>query len=203
MNPDQTDTNRVEAFSDAVIAIVMTILVLEIKVPEHLPGGDAALWQALLALAPSILSWVVSFFFVLVFWVAHHYFFSEIRTVDRTLLWLNGLFLLFLSFTPFPTALNGHYPQSSTAAFVLSATMFLAASSFSAMRWYVSRHESLMAEGCHKRHAKAFKRGLTAPALYTAAMALSFIWVPGALIIQIIVPVIFLFPGRFTPVEYD
>ena len=103
----EAEKDRVEAFSDGVLAIVITLLVLELKVPEHVTGGDPELWRALAERVPAILAWVVSFVYVLVFWVAHHYLFEQLANVDRGLLWLNGLFLLAISFTPFPTSLAG------------------------------------------------------------------------------------------------
>ena len=101
------DISRSEAFSDGVLAIVITLLVLEIKVPQALPNDEAAPWRAIAGQLPMIRAWVVSFLFVLVFWVSHHYFFDMPKKVDRGLLWLNGLFLLAICFMPFPTALSG------------------------------------------------------------------------------------------------
>lgn len=83
-----------------------------------------------------IAAWVVSFLLVLVFWGSDHYLFAALAKVDRGVLWLNGLFLLFTSFTPFPTALQARYPGTTPAAFPLGTAMFLTASSFSLLRWY-------------------------------------------------------------------
>jgi uncharacterized membrane protein len=101
----RSETGRVEAFSDGVFAIVITVLILGIQVPEA-RTSDADLWRALRGLVPVIAGWVVSFAFVLVFWVAHHYLFAQLAHVNRGLLWLNGLLLLCSAFTPFPTALQ-------------------------------------------------------------------------------------------------
>jgi uncharacterized membrane protein len=79
----ETDTGRVEAFSDGVLAIVITLLVLDIRVPHVVGGDDLVLWHAIAAQLPIIGAWVVSFLFVLVFWVAHHYFFDHLKLVDR------------------------------------------------------------------------------------------------------------------------
>ena len=134
----EAETGRVEAFSDGVLAIVITLLVLDVKIPEHVQGGNSELWHALAAQLPMIGAWAISFFFVLVFWMTHHYFFRQLAHVDRGLLWLNGLFLFAISFTPVPTALLGLYPDLSASATMLSAAMFLTASSFSLMRWYAT-----------------------------------------------------------------
>ena len=95
-------TDRVEAFSDGVLAVVITLLVLDVKLPSGL-STDAALWAALVHITPVLGAWVVSFAFVLVFWVNHHYFFASLKKTDRGLLWLNGVFLLTITLIPFPT----------------------------------------------------------------------------------------------------
>jgi uncharacterized membrane protein len=71
----ETDKSRVEAFSDAVLAIVITLLILDIRVPHNVTGGNGALWEALREQLPMLGAWALSFSFVLVFWVPHHYFF--------------------------------------------------------------------------------------------------------------------------------
>jgi uncharacterized membrane protein len=134
------ETSRAEAFSDGVLAIVGTLLVLNIKIPNQLGPGDAALRQALAQQLPMLGAWALSFFLVLVFWVAHHYFFRRLANIDRGLLWLNGPFLFAISFTPFPTALLGLYPGQSASVTMLSMAMFATAGSFSTMRWYATRH---------------------------------------------------------------
>ncbi len=189
------DTGRVEAFSDGVLAIVITLLVLEIKVPQAVPNDEAALWHAIAGQLPVIGAWVVSFLFVLVFWVAHHYLFDMLKKVDRGLLWLNGLFLLAICFMPFPTALSGQYPASRPATLLLSATMFVTAFAFSAMRWYATFHTGLVAREDIPRARALFRRGLISPTLYLVSIGLAFVYPPAAIAIQIIVPVLFFFPG--------
>src|SRR5215470_5821491 len=101
----EMSTARIEAFSDGVFAIVMTLLVLEIHVP-HLGAGDVseALSKSLLAMTPKFLSYLLSFSIVCIWWVAHHHFFDLLGRSDRGLLWFNSLFLMWLAFVPFPTA---------------------------------------------------------------------------------------------------
>ena len=71
----ETDAARLEAFSDGVLAIVITLLILNVQIPRGISRGNDALWTALRQQIPMIGAWVLSFFFILVFWVAHHYFF--------------------------------------------------------------------------------------------------------------------------------
>ena len=89
----RAETYRIEAFTDGVLAIVITLLVLDLA-PPNVQGGDAELWRALAHMLPVIGVWVVSFLFVLVFWVAHRYLFASLANIDRRVLWLNELFLL-------------------------------------------------------------------------------------------------------------
>jgi uncharacterized membrane protein len=101
--------DRVQALSDGVFAVAMTLLAVDIKLPADLPN-EAALWRALWLMVPALAAWIVSFAFVLTFWVNHHYFFASLKQVDRGLLWLNGLFLLTITLIPFPTGLVAEYP---------------------------------------------------------------------------------------------
>jgi uncharacterized membrane protein len=114
---------RVVFFSDAVFAIVITLLVLEIK-PPHLEAHDEhALKFALLALLPKVIGFLVSFLIIGVMWIEHHRVFRYIRDYDFGLLWRNLLMLLCVSFVPFPTALFSEYYWSQTA-FVLYTLSF-------------------------------------------------------------------------------
>lgn len=192
----QVETGRVEAFSDGVLAIVITLLVLEITPPD-VHGGEAELWRALLHLLPVIGAWVVSFLFVLVFWVSHHYLFASLVKVDRGVLWLNGLFLLCISFTPFPTSLQARYPGTVPAAFLLSLAMLLSASSFLLLRWYASIHAGLLRPEIGRRAAMmAVRRSLFAPLLYLLGTVAAFATPWLSLIIQVIVPLMFIVPHR-------
>ncbi len=132
--------NRLEAFSDGVVAIVITLLVLEIHVPAR--GQDT--WRALIALLPSFAGYAISFLVCAVWWVAHHGLIHDLREVNRPLLWLNNLFLLFLVFLPFPTGLLGQNPGDRVAAALYGAVCTLTGLSFWLMRRYASLHPRLM-----------------------------------------------------------
>ncbi len=139
---------------------------------------------------------------MLVFWVAHHYFFAQLAHVDRGLLWLNGLFLFAISFTPFPTALLGLYPGLSASATLLSVAMFVTAGSFSLMRWYATQHAKLFRPEHAPHAAAALRRSVLGPALYLGAAFAAQIAVPVAVAILIAVPVLFFLPaGRLAAEE--
>lgn len=184
-------TARVEAFSDGVLAVVITLLVLEVKLPSGLKS-EAELWRAFAHIAPVLLAWVVSFAFVLTFWVNHHYFFAGLKNTDRGLLWLNGVFLLTIAMIPFPTALVGQYPGFAAPLALLSGAMLLTSLSFALMRSYASYHGRLMREHVSARAARAgMIQSAAAPLLYLLALVLAFVWPPGSIGIQVGVLLLF------------
>lgn len=137
---------RVEALSDGIFAIVLTLLVLEIKVPHVEDGGGsaAAVLHALLGLVPKFVSWVISFVTVCVIWLNHHRLFALTRTIDNGLFWWNANLLLWTSFIPFPTALMGDYASSRAAVSFYGVVMLLMALAFVLMRWHLLRHPALL-----------------------------------------------------------
>jgi len=131
---DEKETGRIEAFSDGVFAIAITLLVLELKVP-HLPdgGGEGSLARALAAQWPSYVALVTSFFTILVMWANHHRIFDLVRRVSAPFLYANGLLLLVVTVVPFPTALLAEYfqkPGAPVAAAVYAGTFVLCGAAF-------------------------------------------------------------------------
>jgi uncharacterized membrane protein len=129
-------TSRIEAFSDGVFAIVITLLIFSIQVPQIQGDAGRTLGPTLLAMLLKFLSYALSFGVVCVWWVAHHHLFILFSKSDRGLLWLNSLFLFWLASVPFPTALLGDYPHERIAVVCYGAVMTLAGLSFSVMRFY-------------------------------------------------------------------
>src|ERR1700752_4807160 len=104
---------RLEAFSDGVFAIAITLLILEIKVPH----AEHGLWAGLTALWPSYIAFLMSFLVILIMWVSHHELMRLIERVNYPILFANGLLLLTVTFVPFPTAvLAGHMPNPEETA---------------------------------------------------------------------------------------
>jgi len=131
---EEKETGRIEAFSDGVFAIAITLLVLELKVP-HLPDGapGGALAAALARQWPSYVALVTSFFTILVMWANHHRIFNLVRKVDAPFLYSNGLLLLVVTVVPFPTALLAEYfekPGARVAAAVYAGTYVLTGIAF-------------------------------------------------------------------------
>jgi len=112
--------SRLETFSDGVFAIAITLLVLNIRIPqtdyEHLLPTLLAAW-------PQLLGYVMSFVIVSVYWVSHHNLFHLIRKVDHPSIWMNLLLLLFIGFIPFPTALMGQFPFKQMPVIIYCSTL--------------------------------------------------------------------------------
>jgi TMEM175 potassium channel family protein len=124
---------RVELFSDGVFAIVVTLLVLELKLPplkDHASVTELA--HQLVELAPKFLSWLISFIIVCKFWLNHHHLLGLARHANYAMVWLNSIFLMGQSFIPFPTALMGEYHDNPFAVsffggvFAVNTLLFLA-----------------------------------------------------------------------------
>ena len=128
-----SSTARIEAYSDAVIAIIITILVLEIRPPELHDTTLAGVWAGLTDVLPHIASFAFSFLTLSVFWVNHHHFFHELDRSDARLLWYNNALLFFLALVPFTTAFLGHYPLIQGVVATYCFVLFLAALSFTLM----------------------------------------------------------------------
>ena len=144
---EEIGRGRLEALSDGVFAIVVTLLVLEIKVP-HIQASEsvAAAGGALWALMPKFVSWVISFVTVCVIWMNHHRLFRVVGRIDRGLFWWNANLLLWTSFIPFPTAFMGDFPTNRLAVSFYGGVMFLMALAFVLMRWHLHRRPDLVQE---------------------------------------------------------
>lgn len=189
------EKNRLEAFSDGVIAIIITLLVLEIKVP-HIEGiiDNNSIANSLYKLLPKILSWAISFFMILVMWVNHHRIFNDVKQSDNGLMWLNGLLLFFISFVPFPTAFLGDYFNQPFSTFFFGICLTLVGISFSGLRFYLYINCNLLTENFDKNYLlKLFQRSLLSPILYIIGSLFAFINIYVSFIIYIIVPIFFIF----------
>ncbi|SRR6266498_2181130 len=189
---------RIEAFSDGVFAIAITLLVLGIKLPQ-IPRELVAsqLWPKLLELWPSLLSYILSFVIVGVYWVAHHVMFNYIRRADRTLLWLNLAFLMCISFIPFPAAILGEYGYEQFAVIIYAGSLVFTNSVLILLWWYVTSKHRLVDQELPEQLIKAgMRRTLFAPVIYLIAIGFSFLSVRVSLLILVFVPVLYILPGR-------
>src|SRR5512143_660834 len=146
---ERRETGRIEAFSDGVFAIAITLLVLGIKVPKAAePGVGGGLGSALIQLWPHYLAFVTSFFTVLGMWVNHHRIFTFVRRSDHFFLYWNGLLLLLVTFMPFPTTVLAEYflhPDAGIAGTVFAGTLVAVALAFKGLWGYASKNGRLLA----------------------------------------------------------
>jgi uncharacterized membrane protein len=186
---------RVEAFSDGVLAIAATLLVLELHVPEA--GQD--LGPALLAQWPSYAAYVVSFATIGIIWVNHHSLFAHVRRVDRTLLFLNLLLLMVVSVIPFPTAILGRFviaeADSHLAAAIYGVLMILMSLAFTALWRHVTSNARLLGRhvdpGRARQESVLFSAGLLG---YAAGAGLAFVSAPLSLLVYGLVALFYVFP---------
>src|SRR5262245_36549276 len=127
---------RLEAFSDGVIAILITIMVLELKVPE---GGD---WHALDSIRPKVLTYLLSFVFVAIYWNNHHHIFHMVRRVNGRILWANSHLLFWLSLVPVATAWMGEAHLEPVPTAVYGAVLAMCAIAWTIMQVTILAHES-------------------------------------------------------------
>jgi uncharacterized membrane protein len=174
---------RVEAFSDGVIAVIITILVLELKVPAM--DGMAGLRAAL----PTVLLYLLTFVQVGIYWVNHHYLIDEAETVGHGVLWANLIFLFCLSLFPFATEWIGAKGLTHFSTAMYAAVSILPGVSYTALWAQVRRHSSARA------HASWGKQA-TSVALYLTAVPAAY-WRPGvSLALICVVSVMWLLPPR-------
>lgn len=188
-------TTRLETLTDGVFAIAMTLLVLSIQIPDQLihPTSQDLLAQ-LVSLWPKILSFIVSFIILGMFWVGHHTEFRYIKKLDHKLIWLNIFYLLFVSLLPFSAALLGLYPENQVAVIVYGTHLIIMVLVHFFMWQHASHHTNLVVEDLDPRVNKLANRlAYVAVSAYAIAIALSFWQVNVSLIIYAIVPVPYIF----------
>jgi TMEM175 potassium channel family protein len=171
------ELDRIIFFSDADFAIVITILVLDIRVPDIPPDLVAQeLPGQILDLGPKFLSYVISFLVIAIYWQAHHRVFRPIRSYDRTLLWLNFLFLMAISFLPFPTSLLGEYSEEQLSAVIYAANAALASLLLVSISWYASAGHRLVAPNLVDDETERNRRvqGLAVPVVFLVSIGISF-----------------------------
>jgi uncharacterized membrane protein len=181
---------RIENFSDAVFAIVVTIMVLEIRIPDSLAfAGDGAALEDFAAL---LVTYALSFVVVGILWGSHHYLLFTLPTADRTTLWLNNLVLFWVTLIPIVARFFGLHPTSPRAAAAYAFVIMMNTTAFSILRGHAAR---VSLNELHRAiHDRVFRRAWIAIALYAAAIALAFADIRLAWILLAILPGLFFLP---------
>ena len=180
--------DRLAAFSDGVIAIIITIMVLELKVP-HGSGLDA-----LALVAPHFASYVLSFIYVAIYWNNHHHLLHTVERVDGLILWANAHLLFWLSLIPAATAWLGENFLLPMPTAVYGVALLMPA-----LAWPLLQLAIVHRQGKHSLLARALGRdlkGKVSPLLYLAAIALAFISPPVSFAIDALVAALWLVPDR-------
>ena len=193
---------RLEAFSDGVFAIVVTLLVLELKVPDlHTPGNVTELGQALVALFPKFLSWLISFVIVCKFWLNHHHIMGLAHHANYGMVWLNSFFLLGQSFIPFPTALMGEYAGNPLAVSLFGVVMTVDTLLFVALHAYIRRNllkpDLVGAEDPH-----TLRNGMIGPLSYLVGGAVAWVSIPLAFLVYLLTPLFYITPPPLRAVPH-
>lgn len=179
---------RLEAFSDGVIAIIITIMVLELKVPH------GANWTALATLSPVFLSYVLSFIYVGIYWNNHHHLFQAVHKINGRILWANLHLLFWLSLTPFVTGWMGENHFAPLPVALYGVNLFMAAISYTILvRALLVQHgkDSTLAQAI----GKDFK-GYISLAIYFTAILLSFVYSWIGFSLYVLVAIIWFVPDR-------
>jgi len=190
-------TARIETLADGVFAIVMTLLVFDMRVPIQDQVNAVGLGQALLTLTPNMISYVISFVILGVFWVGHHNQFFYIRRSDRSLLWINMLFLMFVALVPFSAGLLSQYGNDPLSLIVYNLNL-IATGSVLYLHWaYAVRDGHLLGHALDPKVDRLVRRRiLTPPSFYFLAILVSLINVQLAVLLDVLIPVLYVLPSN-------
>jgi uncharacterized membrane protein len=189
---------RLEMFSDGVFAIAITLLVLEINVPN---GPDGTLWHELKDQWPSYAAYLVSFFVIGIIWINHHGILEHITKVDYGVLYINLAVLATVAFLPFPTALLAEHLRTGAdeevAAAVYNGSMALMGISSGLLWLYISRHPDLHGPSLTEEEIRRTNRfALIGGPAYLVAIALAFVSPPLTLVINVVLATFYAIVGR-------
>jgi uncharacterized membrane protein len=189
---------RLLLFSDAVMAVAITLLVLDIRLPEDASGlTDARLWTALAATLPRIYAYILSFLVVAAFWMSHHQKFRVIPHADGPLMWLNTLFLLLIGLVPFVTSVIAD-SGNATATIVYAALMCAMACVLAAV-WGYAWYAGLIDPGLGlARKRRSLVRTATLAIVFAASIPVAFVNADWAKYVWLL-----LIPASFIPIAGD
>jgi len=180
--------DRLAAFSDGVIAIIITIMVLELKVPH---GAD---WAVLIGVLPNFISYVLSFVYLAIYWNNHHHLLHTVTRVDGLILWANSFLLFWLSLIPAATAWMGENLLAPIPTAVYGAVLLMPA-----IAYYLLQKAIIRKQGADSVLASALGtdvKGKLSPVFYVAGIALAFVSPLLSILMYVLVAVIWLIPDR-------
>ena len=182
-------TNRIEAFSDGVMAILITIMVLELKAPhDPTPASLARMW-------PTFFAYVLSFIIIAIYWVNHHHLIHLISRVDAVILWANMNLLFWISLIPWVTVYLGDNHALPFPVALYAAVSIAGALSFYLLRGSIARHHHHELE-FKRLNRRMARKNLIALLIYIAAIAMAFIYRPLALVMIALPAAMYFLPER-------
>ncbi len=191
------DTGRIEAFSDGVFAIAITLLILEIKVPHEVSAGR--LGTALIHEWPSYLAFLASFFTIAVMWMNHHRLFTLIGAADEVLMGLNLLLLLGVTWIPFPTAVLAEHLTTTndrTAGVFYAGSFFVMSIVFQVLWRYTIRTPGLLLTDKIEEARAILRQYMGGPLFYLAAVLIALASGTACLVWSLLVAIYFALPPR-------
>lgn len=199
-NPPQAfhSNERMTFLSDGIFAITITLLVLEVKVPEIADNLVATeLPKELLHLVPNFLSYIISFIVLGIYWIAHHNMFMYIKHHNHVMLWLNTLFMMCIASVPFPTALLGRYPNQQISVVAYAGILALTGIVLNVIWWYATTHRQVD-EGVEPGFITFVHRYIRiAPLVYLISIGVSFISLMIAKLLFVFVAVFYIVPNAY------
>ena len=186
--------DRVEAFSDGVFSVVLTLFVLSWTMPRIADHSSLGQYSSAMApLIPKTISLVLTFVMICIHWVSHHYFFRHLQRVTVGFVWLNNLFLLWLCFLPFPTAMLGDHPTDQFPILLYGVNSLLCTLTFYGFRSYANYAKLFRRKEFAEAHGP--RHSIPAIVLYTLSIALSFVNTHLSLACFFIVPILYFMPN--------
>ncbi len=199
------ETGRLEAFSDGVFAVAITLLVLNLQPPPHVDAAtmfsDNKLRDYIIGQGPDLIAFATSFTTIGVMWLNHHRLFNRIRYTDNILLALNLLLLFVIVFIPYPTVLLAQQyaanPAGHTAAIFFTGTNMVLAICFNLLWFYASHHNRLLREDADPEDTKAISRQYVfGPFINLLIFVLAWINVPVSILLNLVLALFFATSGR-------
>jgi TMEM175 potassium channel family protein len=182
-------TSRLEAFSDGVIAIIVTIMVLELRAPSH------PTWAALLKIAPVFISYGLSFLIVAIMWVNHHHLVHAVREVTARLLWSNLNLLFWMSLVPFVTDFVGKNYGEPMAVALYGLDMTMCSSAFYLLRMELVRQEFDNSE-MREYHRGVQRKNAVSFLLYLSSVPLAYTSVYLSFFVFALIPALYFLPEK-------
>jgi uncharacterized membrane protein len=196
MSPAKMTTGRLEAFSDGVIAIIVTIMVLQLTTPTQ------PTWPALLKQAPVFLSYGLSFLVVAIMWVNHHHLIHVVCEVNARLLWSNLNLLFWMSLIPFVTDFLGRNPRASLPVSLYGISLSLCGAAFSILRVELARQHSHDPE-MSEYHSRIQLKNLFSTLLYLAAAGLAHVSIYISYFVYVLIPAMYFLPEKKLAADFE